>query len=197
VLYAGAVSSPYGQSQYQVRFEWGAVGAETVSEGVGAIVWVDQLPDSRDQAQSPDQAQSRDQAQSPAAIPAAVPPAVSARGATVVAGSVQHAAAIADWALARQAESGDRYCIAVIAAGEVRPDGSLRFAVEDLLAAGAVVDALAAVGIDYCSPEAAAASAAFSSLRSATGHLMSASATGQALGRPKVSLAAIDEVVVL
>jgi len=180
VLYAGAVSSPYAQVQYQVRFEWGAVGATSVSEGVSAIVWVDQLADS----------QGRASVQS-------IPLAVSSLGLTTVTGSIQSAAAIATWALERQAESGDRYCIAVIAAGEERADGSLRFAVEDLLAAGAVVDALAAVGIDYCSPEAAAASAAFSSLRTATGHLVSASATGQALGRPKISLTAVDEVVVL
>lgn len=60
----------------------------------------------------------------------------------------------------RQAEAGDRFTVAVIAADEPRQGGELRFAVEDLLAAGAVIDALAAVGINYCSPEAAAACAA-------------------------------------
>jgi 2-phosphosulfolactate phosphatase len=53
--------------------------------------------------------------------------------------------------------------------------------VEDLLGAGAVIDALADVGIDYCSPEAAAASAAFTGLRNATGHLIGASASGREL----------------
>jgi 2-phosphosulfolactate phosphatase len=69
----------------------------------------------------------------------------------------------------------------VIAVGEPRADGSTRFAVEDLLAAGAVIDALADAGIDYCSPEAAAAGAAFTGLRNATGHLIGASASGREL----------------
>jgi hypothetical protein len=53
--------------------------------------------------------------------------------------------------------------------------------VEDLLAAGAVIDALAEVGIDYASPEAAAAVAAFTGLRNAVGHVLSASVSGQEL----------------
>ena len=182
MLYAGAVSSPYTQSQYQVRFEWGVVGAETISEGVQAIVWVDQLATtSANAGDALGELLARE----------------SVAGAQVVTATVQHAAAIAEWALGRQAEIGDRFRIAVVAAGETRLDGTARFAVEDLLAAGAVVDALAAVGIDYCSPEAAAASAAYSGLRSATGHLVSASTSGQALGRPKVSLAPVDEVVIV
>ena len=43
------------------------------------------------------------------------------------------------------------------------------------------IDALADVGIDYCSPEAAAASAAFTGLRSATGHLIGSSGSGRML----------------
>ena len=81
----------------------------------------------------------------------------------------------------------------MVAAGEIREDGSIRFAVEDLLAAGAVIDALADVGIDYCSPEAAAASAAFTGLKNATGHLIGASASGRQLAesgrRAEVDLA--------
>ena len=52
-----------------------------------------------------------------------------------------------------------------MAAGGSTAGGATRFAVEDLLAAGAVVDALASRGIDYASPEAAAACAAFTGLR--------------------------------
>jgi 2-phosphosulfolactate phosphatase len=88
---------------------------------------------------------------------------------------------VAEWVLARQTEKGDRFAVAVIAAGETREDDSIRFAVEDLLGAGAIIDALAAVGIDYCSPEAAAACAAFTGLRGAVGHLLSASASGKEL----------------
>lgn len=113
---------------------------------------------------------------------------------TVVAGSIQNRRAVAAWVIDEQARVGDRFTVAVIAAGEAREDGSLRFAVEDLLGAGAVIDALAEVGIDYCSPEAAAACAAFTSLSKAAAHLISASESGMATGRPMLDLDAIDEV---
>ena len=95
----------------------------------------------------------------------------------LITGSVGSRRAIADWVLERQVELGDRATVAVVAAGG--PDG--RFAVEDLLAAGAVIDALAEVGIDYISPEAAAAVGAYTGLRNATGHVLSACVTGQEL----------------
>ena len=98
--------------------------------------------------------------------------------ATVVAASLRNRTAVAEWVLARQAEKGDRFRVAVIATGDERADG-IRFAAEDLLGAGAVIDALAVVGIDYCSPEAAVATAAFGALKRATGHLISASVSGQ------------------
>jgi 2-phosphosulfolactate phosphatase len=101
--------------------------------------------------------------------------------AVVVAGSLRNRRAIAEWALAQQGDKGDRFTVAVIASGEARDDGTTRFAVEDLLGAGAVIDALADVGIDYCSPESAAAAAAFTGLRNATGHLIGASASGREL----------------
>lgn len=107
--------------------------------------------------------------------------ALLAHPAIVVAGSLRNRRALADWALAQQGDKGDRFTIAVVAAGEARADGSTRFAVEDLLAAGAVIDALADVSIDYCSPESAAAAAAFTGLRNATGHLIGASASGREL----------------
>lgn len=158
------------QGQYQVRFDWGLAGATSVSDGVDAIVWVDQLGDASDEA--PD-----------------------ARA--VVGGSIENSAAVAAWVLDRQAETGDRFTVAVIAAGGLREDGSIRFAVEDLLGAGAVIDALAAVGIDYCSPEAAAACAAYTSLRRAAAHLISASETGVQLGMPMLDLDPVAEVTVL
>jgi 2-phosphosulfolactate phosphatase len=51
--------------------------------------------------------------------------------------------------------------VAVIAAGERWPDGSLRPALEDLLGAGAVIAALVAGGVGVLSPEAEAARACF------------------------------------
>jgi 2-phosphosulfolactate phosphatase len=145
----------HGQTQYQVRFDWGRPGADAIGQGADVVVWVDVLG-------------------TPAAAHGAV---------TTVAGSLRNRRAIADWALARQGDKGDRFTIAVVAAGEIREDGSIRFAVEDLLGAGAVIDALADVGIDYCSPEAAAASAAFTGLKNATGHLIGASASGRELAQ--------------
>ncbi|MES1212379.1 MAG: hypothetical protein ABUT11_02410 [Leifsonia sp.] len=146
------MSNPHGQSSYQVRFDWGPVGAETISEGAHVLVWADQLGGDD----------------------------------TMVASSIdlmrvtmEEAADVADAALRRQTERGGRFVVAVVAAGAPRHDGSLRFAVEDLLAAGAVIDALAAVGIDHQSPEAAAAAAAYSGLKNATRHVISASASSR------------------
>lgn len=166
------MTSPHDQSQYQVRFDWSLEGARTVASDVDVVVLVDVL----------------------SAPPA---PALPDLRAAIVAGDFGNRSAVAEWVLARQAEKGDRFAVAIVASGAEREDGSLRFAVEDLLAAGAIVDALAGVGIDYCSPEAAAACAAFTGLRGAVGHLVSASATGKELfARDPVSdfgaVAAID-----
>ena len=96
----------------------------------------------------------------------------------IIAGSTGSAAATAEWILQLQQRLGDRAIVAVVAAGT----DAGGFAVEDLLAAGAVIDALATVGIDFNSPEAAAACAAYEGLRTATLHLTSASETGQLVG---------------
>jgi 2-phosphosulfolactate phosphatase len=157
------------QAQYQVRFDWGHSGAVAVGEGADVIIWVDEQP----------------------ATPRELPPFP-----LVVSASIRNSAATAEWVLTRQGERGDRFTVAVIAAGEKRSDGSLRFAVEDLLGAGAVVDALAAVGIDYCSPEAAAACAAYTSLRRGAAHLISASESGVALGMPMPDLDPVGDVPV-
>ncbi|WP_235934554.1 2-phosphosulfolactate phosphatase [Agromyces humi] len=76
--------------------------------------------------------------------------------------------------------------VAIVAAGERPSHGSavaagataadaIRFAIEDQLAAGAVVDALVGLGIDHTSPEAAVACAAFEGLQHAATHLIGAS----------------------
>ncbi len=106
---------------------------------------------------------------------------LSAAGVPVLAASLRNRTAVARWILDHQLSLGERAMVAIVAAGESRADGTTRFAVEDLLVSGAVIDALAEVGIDYCSPEAAAACAAYTGLRRATGHLMTASASGQEL----------------
>ncbi|WP_420037713.1 2-phosphosulfolactate phosphatase [Streptomyces sp. cg28] len=79
---------------------------------------------------------------------------------TVIAASLRNATAVGQWLAAQGLGTIDRP-VAVIAAGEKWPDGSLRPAAEDLLGAGAVVTALLACAGQAPSPEAAMASAAF------------------------------------
>ena len=170
------------QQQYQVRFDWGLDGARAIGAGADVLVLVDVLGEPSDLSDS-----------------------VAATAGIVIGGSLRNRAAVARWALERQSDKGDRFTIAIVARGESRDNGAVRFALEDLLGAGAIIDALAGVGIDYCSPEAAAAAAAFTGLRNATGHLIGASTSGRAAtakgDRASVDLAiAVDssqEVLVL
>lgn len=152
---------PRNQAKYQVRFDWGLEGAAAVAPGAHVLVWADALPG-----------------------PGVEPLAVAHEGA-IITGSVGSRAAVAQWILARQVELGGRAVVAVVAAGG--PTG--RFAVEDLLAAGAVIDALAEVGIDFTSPEAAAAAGAYVGLRNATAHVLSACVSGQEAGAQTVAAA--------
>ena len=117
-----ASSDPHAQSAYQVRFDWGRSGADAIGRDVEAIVWVDEL--------------------------GAAPIPDLPLGPAVVAAGLDSAGSLAAWALDRQESLGGRFRIAVVAAGATRADGGERFAVEDLLAAGAVIDALAEGGID-------------------------------------------------
>ena len=169
------MTSPHAQSQYQVRFEWGIEGARTIAEGADVIVLVDVLSFTT----AVDIATALGvHATSAETVDAA---ALAKRPTLVVAGSLRNRRAVAAWVFAQQGDKGDRFTVAVVGSGESREDGSTRFAIEDLLGAGAVIDALADLGIDDCSPEAAAASAAFTGLRNATGHLIGASASGREL----------------
>ena len=100
----------------------------------------------------------------------------------VLAGCVRNATATAN--AARQLATGGP--ISVIAAGERwgTHDGSLRAAVEDLLGAGAILAALdpsAAATAPACSPEAAAARAAFVAARPRLYDTLCASASGREL----------------
>lgn len=164
------VPAAHRQAKYQVRFDWAADGAAAVAADADVVVWVDAIEDR------------------PVAEAAALP----GSGAVVAAG-LSDAAAVAQWILAEQVRLGRRAMVALVAAGGSSAGGGTRFAVEDLLAAGAVVDALATLGIDYSSPEAAAACAAFTGLRGAVAHLLTASVSGQeriAAGADAAALAA-------
>ncbi len=97
-------------------------------------------------------------------------------GATVVAASLRNASAVADW-LAPRVAGG----IAVVAAGERWPDGSLRPAVEDLWGAGAVLSGLLARGVVGLSPEAYAAAAAYDDVAGRLTERLAGCASGEEL----------------
>ena len=116
----------------------------------------------------------------------AIAASLADRGVVVLAGALRNRTAVARRILALQEERGERTVVAIVAAGERPSHGSavaagataadaIRFAIEDQLAAGAVVDALVGLGIDHTSPEAAVACAAFEGLRHASTHLIGAS----------------------
>jgi 2-phosphosulfolactate phosphatase len=160
------------QQAYQVRFDWGTAGFQALSAGADVVVIADALPPTTTNGAHFAGA---------AGAAGAVGGATDTQPQHIILANLNNRTAVADWVLARQAEKGARFSVAVVAAGERRRDGSLRFAVEDLFVAGAVIDSLSTLGIDHCSPEAAAASAGFVGLKQAIRHLVSASETGLAL----------------
>ncbi|WP_292726855.1 phosphosulfolactate phosphohydrolase [Microbacterium sp. UBA837] len=163
------------QSRYQVRFDWGLAGLDRVAPAEITIV-VDVLASGTDAELLASRAADR--------------------GAVVIRADLRTASAAADAAVAEQHRRAARTSIAAIAVGQTdASSGALRFAVEDLFGAGAVIDALAARGIDHSSPEAAAACEAFRGLRPALRHLLTASVTGQCWleeGRRDAVLAAAE-----
>ncbi|MFB6842503.1 2-phosphosulfolactate phosphatase [Streptomyces sp. NPDC056361] len=91
--------------------------------------------------------------------------AAEAGGATVVAASLRNRTAVARWLTDRGYGTAERP-LAVVAAGERWPDGSLRPALEDLLGAGAVLAGLAGLaGTGPMTPEATAAATLWSATK--------------------------------
>jgi len=161
---------PASQGKYQIRFDQGDAGLARIAGGVDVVVWVDALADA-------------------SAASRALPSSVVPESAAIVAAGLTDASAVAAWILAEQERLNRRVYIAVVAAS----DGA-SFAVPDVLAAGAVVDALMALGLDDTSPEAAVVSAAFGGLKRAVRHLTAASAQGRQALVDGVSPARLHEL---
>jgi 2-phosphosulfolactate phosphatase len=116
-------------------------------------------------------------------------------GATVVGVSLRNAEAVAEWVARRLGggelgggelgggELGGGDAVAVIAAGELWPDGSLRPAVEDLWGAGAFIDHLVRRGVGGISVESGAAVCAYRSVADSLTTALAECASGLELCR--------------
>ncbi|MFF3468002.1 2-phosphosulfolactate phosphatase [Streptomyces sp. NPDC002619] len=120
-----------------------------------------------------------------AAIAAAAPPAVR-----VVGACLRNITAAGNWLTARGYGTPE-HPGAVIAAGELWPDGSLRPAAEDLLGAGALICDLYSQGAGPLSTEAAAAKACYEG----TADLAHAVATS-ASGRQLAAMGFVEDVAI-
>jgi 2-phosphosulfolactate phosphatase len=176
---------PFDQSTYQVRLEWGVAGLARLAPA-DIVVVVDVLRFSTTVIEAVDRGEdypldAAAHAVSPGGAPVAQ--AAARTGALVLLGGLRNASAAAAAVLAEQQRRGARTSIAVIAAGELsgRDAVTLRFAVEDQLGAGAIIDALGALGLDHSSPDAAVAAESFRALRRAVKHLLTASGSGREL----------------
>lgn len=181
-----------GQAKYQVRFDWAAAGGRRILPGAHVAVLVDALSFTTSVVVAAERGTETDVSDAASAGgTGALALALAADGAIVLAASMRNRTAVAEWILAMQEQRGERVIVAVVAAGEptrqptgdraAAADGGIRFAIEDQLVAGAVIDALIGIGIDHISPEAAVAGASFEGLRHAATHLMSASGSAVAL----------------
>ena len=183
------------QSTYQVRAEWGVAGLRRLAPADIVIV-VDALRFTTtvtDRIASGDVVPLDDDAFAVSINGAVVAVAAADIGAIVLAGSLRNTKAVADAVLAIQHERAARTSIAVIACGErvSRDSAEVRFAVEDQLAAGAIISALSDVGIDHTSPDAAVMGEGVRALSRACVQLFLASASGRQL----VEMGRRDEVV--
>lgn len=174
------MGSPFDQSTYQVRFEWGTGGLARLAPA-DVVVVVDVLrfsstvPDAVASGAVVSLADAQEWSSNGAAVAAA------ARDAVVLVGGLRNAAATARAIQVEQERRQQRTSVAVIAAGEKAADGTLRFAVEDQLGAGAVIAALTDLGIDHTAPDAAVAAEGFRALKGALRHLLTASGSAREL----------------
>lgn len=199
-----------GQSEWDVRFEWGPAGVEEVPGDAvvvvdvlrfttavdaavsrGAVVYPYQWKDdsavtyaARLGAVLADPGDPEGPSLSPVSLLALGPgdrvvlpspngstcaAIASAKGATVVAGCLRNAPAIANWL------NGRTRTVTVIACGERWPDGSLRPSLEDYLGAGAVIAELEGSR----SPEASACADAWLTAAARVGEIISECVSGR------------------
>lgn len=183
---ASSTARPGARSQatYQVRLGWGLAGLTQLANA-GIVIVVDAIDviDAGDQnlveaiaseaAAATDSSTIADASSELIASAAAALP----HGPTVFRASLRNATATAHAAYEEQVARGGRTAINLVLVGD--EDGS--FAVEDYLAAGAIGDALSALGIDHSAPDVAVATEGFRPLTRALKHLLSASASGLSL----------------
>lgn len=183
--------SPFDQSTYQVRLEWGVEGLDRLAPSEIVVV-VDVLRFSSTVADvvASGSTVSLDDARVWSRNGAAV--ADRAGEAVVLIGSLRNASAVARAIAALQERNQARTSVSVIAAGEADADGAVRFAVEDHLGAGAIVAALTDLGIDHTAPDAAVAAEGFRALKRALRHLISASGSARELAD---GVAATDRIL--
>lgn len=184
--------SPFDQSTYQVRLDWGTAGLARLAPA-DIVVVVDVLRFSStviDAAVADTEvvlAEAEGWSRNGAAVAAAASP-----DAIVLVGGIRNASAVARAVQAIQERRQARTSVAVIAAGEADAAGVLRFAVEDQLGAGAIVLALSDRGIDHTSPDAAVAAEGFRALRGALRHMIGASGSGRELAEGVASTGRIE-----
>lgn len=101
------MSAAQSQGTYQVRFDWGARGAEAIAAGAHVVVWVDQLAAAGDIGGTSGE----------------LMPLLggSPGGVELMPAILEEAANVASFCFRRQTELGDRFVIAVVAAGRPVP----------------------------------------------------------------------------
>lgn len=173
-------TSAHAQSDYQVRLEWGEAGLARLAPA-DVVVVVQTLGLSARALSACEHGDVLELA-ADAGAAASLARAAEAAGAHVVFAGLRNAAAAAAHIMREQHERARRTSISVIAAGSADDGASgSRWAVDDLLGAGAVVAALGDLGIDHASPDAAVAGEGFRALGGAVRHLLTASGNGRAL----------------
>ena len=170
--------SPFDQSTYQVRLEWGAPGLDRLaSADVVVVVDVLRFSSTVADAVASGSSVSLEDAVGWSRNGAAV--AARAAECVVLVGRLRNASAVARAVATVQERRQARTSVAVIAAGEADAAGAVRFAVEDHLGAGAVIAALTDLGIDHTAPDAAVAAEGFRALKRALRHMISASGSAR------------------